>query len=155
MVAPPDDPAAKGPLLARILRSLRRLRRRRLVDVAAELGIRQRTYEHFESGRGPLNVERVHRFAELLDVDPYGILAALEIGSSEFARRTADNKFMTAFHLQLQAFDQRVGDKLALLDAYSLLDAFEAMFADLEARAEQLQALSLRRPPDDGDTEPR
>lgn len=150
MVVSPDiDPAAKGPLLAKILRSLRRLRRRRLVDVAADLKIKQRTYEHFEAGKGPLNVERVHQFAELLDVDPYGILAALEIGSSDFARRTADNKFMTAFHLQLQAFDSRVGDKLALLDAYSLMDAFEVMFAELEARAEELQALSLRRPPED------
>lgn len=154
MVAPPDDPAAKGPLLAKVLRSLRRMRRRRLVDVSAELGLKQRTYEHFEAGRGPLNVERIHQFAELLDVDPYGILAALEIGSSEFARRTADNKFMTAFHLQLQAFDQRIGDKLSLLDAYSLMEAFEAMFAELEARADQLQALSLRRPPPDEEPGP-
>lgn len=151
MVAPPDnDPAAKGPLLAKILRSLRRLRRRRLVDVARELGIKQRTYEHFEAGRGPLNVERVHAFAELLDVDPYGILAALEIGSSEFARRTADNKFMTAFHLQLQAFDERVGDRIRLLDAYTLMEAFEAMFAHLQAQADELHALSLRRPPPEG-----
>ena len=148
MVASPAiDPASKGPLLAKILRSLRRLRRRRLVDVAAELGIKQRTYEHFEAGKGPLNIERVHHFAELLDVDPYGILSALEIGSPDFARRTADNKFMSAFHLRLQAFDSRVGDKLALLDAYSLMDAFELMFADLEARAEHLQGLRLRPPP--------
>lgn len=153
MVAPPDDPAAKGPLLASILRSLRRLRRRRLVDVAAELGIKQRTYEHFEAGRGPLNVERVHQFAELLDVDPYGILAALEIGSPDFARRTADNKFMTAFHLQLQAFDQRVGDKLALLDAYTLMDSFGRMFEELEARASELHTLSLRRTPPAGGNE--
>ena len=119
--------------------------------MAAGLGLKQRTYEHFEGGHGPLNVERIHQFAEVLDVDPYSILAAVEIGSSEFARRTADNKFMTAFHLQLQAFDARIGDRLALLDAYSLMDAFETMFADLEARADRLQALSLRRPASAGD----
>ena len=142
------DPMAKGPLLARTLRMLRQLRRRRLVDVAAELGLRKRTYEHFEGGFGPLNVERVLGFADRLDVDPYGILTAVEICSPDFARRTADNKFMTMFYLQLQEFDERTGDALTLLDGYCLLDAFSEMFARLEAEARRREALAARRPPD-------
>lgn len=157
MVAPSDrDPTAKGPLLARALRGLRRLRRQRLVDVAAALGIRKRTYEHFEGGFGPLNVERVHAVSELLEVDPYGVLTAIEICSPDFALRTADNKLMTMFYLQLQGFDERTGDAITLLDAYCLLDAFQEMFAKLEAEAERRKALIARRPskpPPDGEGE--
>jgi transcriptional regulator with XRE-family HTH domain len=153
MVAPADrDPTAKGPLLARILRAVRNFRRRLLVDVARELNIKKRTYEHFEGGFGPLNVERVHAFAELLRVDPYGVLAALEICSPEFAVRTAENKLMTMFYLQLQEFDERTGDAITLLDAYALLDAFREMFAKLEVEArkrEELVSRKLPGPPDD------
>jgi len=157
MVASSDrDLPAKGPLLARALRALRRLRGRRLVDVAAALALRKRTYEHFEGGFGPLNVERVHAFAELLRVDPYGILTAIEICSPDFAVRTAENKFMTMFYLQVQEFDERTGDAIALLDAYCLLDAFRDMLAKLEAEARRREALTARKPrdglpPDEGD----
>lgn len=103
-------------------------------------------YEHFEGGFGPLNVERVHQFAELLRVDPYGILTGVEICSPDFAVRTADNKFMTMFYLQLQEFDERTGDAIALLDAYCLMDAFREMFAKLEAEARRREALTAQRP---------
>jgi len=141
-------------MLARILRAVRNFRRRLLVDVARELGIKKRTYEHFEGGFGPLNVERVHAFAELLRVDPYGVLTALEICSPEFAVRTAENKLMTMFHLQLQDFDQRTGDAIVLLDAYTLMVAFREMFAKLEEEARKREALVSRKlpgPPDDSD----
>lgn len=81
---------------------------------------------------------RVHQFAELLDVEPYGGGARDRLAGLRPADR--GQQVQTAFHLQLQAFDSRAGDKLALLDAYSLMNAFEVMFADLEARAEQLHA---------------
>lgn len=148
MVAPGDrDPNAKGPLLARTLRAVRTFRRRLLVDVALSLGIKKRTYEHFEGGFGPLNVERVHAFAELLRVDPYGVLAALEICSPEFAVRTAENKLMTMFYLQLQEFDARTGDAITQLDAYALLDAFREMFRKLEDEARRREGLVSRRSP--------
>jgi len=154
MVAPADrDPTAKGPMLARILRAVRSFRRRLLVDVARDLNIKQRTYEHFEGGFGPLNVERIHALAELLRVDPYGILTALEICSPEFAVRTAENKLMTMFYLQLQDFDERTGDAITLLDAYTLMAAFREMFAKLEKEAREREALVSRKlqgPPEDG-----
>lgn len=155
MAAPADrDPMAKGPMLARTLRAVRTFRRRRLADVADELAIKKRTYEHFEGGFGPMNVERIHALAELLGVDPYSVLAAVEICSPDFAVRTAENKFMTMFYLQLQEFDERAGDGLALLDAYSLLEAFREMFGKLEAEAERRRALTSRRPPGAGSSDP-
>jgi transcriptional regulator with XRE-family HTH domain len=136
MVALPEhDPKARGHLLAKALGAVRRLRKRKLADVAVEMTMKQRTYEHFEGGKGPLNVDRVHQVAELLGVDPYGVLAALDIGSPEFAVRSADNKFMTIFLMSLQAFNSRVQDSVARLDAYDLMDAFNEMFDGLEAKA--------------------
>jgi transcriptional regulator with XRE-family HTH domain len=136
MVALPEhDPKARGQLLARALGALRRLRKRRLEDIAVEMPMKQRTYEHFEGGKGPFNVDRIHRLAELLEVDPHGVLAAVDIGSPAFAVRTADNKFMTVFLMKLRAFDARVQDSVARLDAYALMDAFDEMFDGLEAKA--------------------
>jgi transcriptional regulator with XRE-family HTH domain len=155
MVALPDhDPTARGPLLARILGAVRRFRKRKLADVAVEMTMKQRTYEHFEGGKGPFNVDRIHQLADLLGVDPHGILAALTIASPAFAIRTADNQFMTIFLMALRGFDERTGDAIARLDAYTLMDAFNEMFAGLEAKARAHdnflgQLMPKRPPPDD------
>jgi transcriptional regulator with XRE-family HTH domain len=136
MVALPDhDPTARGPLLAKILGAVRRFRKRRLADVAVEMAMKQRTYEHFEGGKGPFNVDRIHQLADLLGVDPHGIFAALAIASPAFAIRTADNQFMTIFLMALRGFDERTGDAIARLDAYTLMDAFKEMFDGLETKA--------------------
>lgn len=136
MVAPRNyDPKAKGQLLSLILRGLRLFRRRLSADVATSMNMPPRSYEHFEAGKGRLNVARVHLFAKVLSVDPYGIFAALEIGSPAFAARTADNNFMTVFHIALQEFDATTQDAIANLDAYDLMDAFNEMFDKLSAAA--------------------
>jgi len=83
---------------------------------------------------------------------PYGVLTALEICSPEFAVRTAENKLMTMFYLQLQDFDERTGDAITLLDAYTLMAAFREMFAKLEKEARERDALVSRKlqgPPED------
>ena len=89
---PRFDPKAMGALLSQVLRELRLFRRKRPTQVAIEMGMPPRSYEHFEAGRGRLNVERIHLFASRLGVDPYGIFASLEIGSPAFAVRTAENQ---------------------------------------------------------------
>ncbi len=57
--APPD-----APMLSQVLKAIRRRRGLRPVEVAARMGVAKRSYERFESGRGPLNVPQIHRFAE-------------------------------------------------------------------------------------------
>ena len=52
---------------------------------------------YFEAGRGKINVDRIHQFARVLDVDPYAILAAVEIRSPGFAVACAEQKLMTLF----------------------------------------------------------
>ena len=76
--------------LSTALRLIRTHRRLRAADVAKSMNMALRSYEHFESGGGRINIERVHRFAEVTDSDPHAILAALALGSPAFALRCAD-----------------------------------------------------------------
>ena len=98
------------------LKALRRLRGARPPQMAADLQMSLRAYEHFENGKGRLNVDRIHAFAGLLNADPFAILAAFEIGSPEFALRCANNKLMMIFMSALQEFDAEARDAIVGLD---------------------------------------
>ncbi len=136
-------------LLPTILKALRRLRGVRAAEMAAGLNMPLRSYEHFESGRGRLNVERIHQAAGLLDADPFAILAALELSSPEFAVRCADSKLMLILMLLLQDLDVRLQDKLEHLDAATLIEVLTRLFEELatiaEARAAAIAGLRARR----------
>jgi transcriptional regulator with XRE-family HTH domain len=99
---------SRSEALGQALKSLRWLRGRRPGEMADLIGISRRSYEYFEAGRGPLNVDRVHRFAQILDVDPFAILAAMEIRSPQFAVRCAEHKLMTVMMVAVQEFDAAV-----------------------------------------------
>jgi transcriptional regulator with XRE-family HTH domain len=156
MVALPErKPKALARLLSQILRGLRLFRRRRPDDLAEALGIAPRSYGNFEAGKGRLNVERIHKLADLLKVDPYGIMAAIDIGSPAFAVRTADNMMMSIYLMALQEFDTVTGDAIAHLDAYTLMDAFTEMFDKLveTAKAQDAMIKRWRSEKPDGDPE--
>ena len=125
------DPQKRPGWLARALKGLRRRRALLQPEVAARMALRPRTYEHFEAGKGPLYIDRVHDFARALSVDPHAILMALEIGSPEFAVRCADNKLCTILVMALEDFDEANGDAIAQLDAQTLRSSFERLFKDL------------------------
>jgi len=117
--------------LSAALRLIRTHRRMKTADVAQSMGMALRSYEHFEAGGGRVNLERIHRFADVTDSDPHAILAALALGSPEFALRTADNKLMTILMVALQEFDEEVGDVLVELDARTIINAFTKALKDL------------------------
>lgn len=117
--------------LSASLRLIRSHRRMKTADVAQAMGMALRSYEHFEAGGGRVNLERIHRFAEVTDSDPYAILAALALGSPEFALRTADNKLMTVLMVALQEFDEELGDVLTELDARTIINTFTKALKDL------------------------
>jgi hypothetical protein len=121
------------------------------------MGMRPRTYEHFEAGKGPLYVDRIHCFARALGVDPHAILMALEIGSPDFALRCAENKLVTIIVMALQDFDEANGDAISQLDAQTLRSSFERLFNDLGELARARAALAdtwLKPPPQAPDGEP-
>jgi transcriptional regulator with XRE-family HTH domain len=137
----PDDRPDLPALAPAVLKGLRRLRGARPPQVAADLGMSLRAYEHFENGKGRLNVDRVHAFATLLNVDPFAILAGFEIRSPAFALRCADNKMMMIFMMALQEFDADAQDGIARLDPLTLMQAFTALFEDLTAKAREQERL--------------
>lgn len=138
----------RGSALSRALKALRRRRDLPVARVAAEAGMKLRSYQHFEAGRTRVNVERVHRIARGLNADPYAILAAVELGSPEFAVRAADNKLMTILMMSLKDFDSTAGDRILLLDARLISTVFERAFAELAGVAsERFAAATQWSPP--------
>lgn len=114
----------------------------RTADVAAAMKMKLRSYEYFESGRGRLNVDRVHKVAKVLSADPYAILAAIDIGSPAFALRTIENKMATLWLMALLEFDATAKDDIARLAPSMLIASFTKMFDELLylARARDLAA---------------
>ena len=129
------SPLASGPSttlrrgeaqLSALMKMLRRRRGRSVADMALAMDMPRRSYQHFEAGRGRLDISRIHRFAQALEIDFYALLAALEIGSPAFAVRCADNKLMTILMMSLQNFDARAADDIARLDPHTLMTSFTA-----------------------------
>ena len=127
----PIDRQTQSQVLTAALRLIRKQRKLRAVDIADRMNMPLRSYEHFESGAGRINLERIHRFAEVTNSDAHAILAALAIGSPAFALRCADNKLATIIAVVLQEFDEEAGDAIADLDARTIINAFTKTLKDL------------------------
>jgi transcriptional regulator with XRE-family HTH domain len=136
------DPQKRSGWLSQALKPLRRLRRLRQPEVAARMGMRPRTFEHFEAGKGPFNIDRVYGFARALNVDPHAILVAVDIGSPEFALRSAENKLMTIIVMEVQRFNERTGDAIIQLDPQTIRAVVERAFNELGDLASTRTALA-------------
>jgi transcriptional regulator with XRE-family HTH domain len=144
-------------LLSQAVRILRRARLLKVHDVAQAMGLKPRTYEYFEAGGGQITLERLHRFAQAVRADPNGLVAAIMIGSPQFALRSADNKLVAAFLITLQEFDAAGGDDLKRIDTATYLTAFSETFDRLleEARRKaELERATLERFGSDAPSEP-
>lgn len=130
-----DDRPSLNETLAGSLRLIRTQRRMKTAEVARGMGMALRSYEHFEAGGGRVNLERIHRFAEVTKSDPYAIIAALALGSPAFALRCADNKLMTILMVALHELDEDAGDAIADLDALPIINAFTKTMKDLAAQS--------------------
>lgn len=130
-----DDRPSLNETLAASLRLIRTQRRMKTAEVARSMGMALRSYEHFEAGGGKVNLERIHRFAEVTKSDPYAIITALALGSPAFALRCADNKLMTILMVALHELDEDAGDAIADLDALPIINAFTKTMKDLAAQS--------------------
>ena len=129
-----DLPVSRA-VLSSSLRLIRSRRRLRTLDVAGRMNMAVRSYEHFEAGAGRINLERIHRFAEVTDSDPHAIIAALALGSPEFAVRCMDNKLATILTIVLQEFDEETGDAIADLNGRTIINAFTRALRELADQA--------------------
>lgn len=132
---PPDADLSPNLVLSRALRAIRRQRGLSAAQVAQSMNLPRRSYEYFEAGGGRLNFARVIDFAEATHSDAYAILAAVFLGTPDFARRCADNKLATILLLALQDFHELARDDLTRLSPQALISTFEAMFSRLAADA--------------------
>jgi transcriptional regulator with XRE-family HTH domain len=137
---PTDEVRSVPTLLPQVLKAIRRRRGLRTATVAQRMGMAVRSYERFESGRGPLSVARVHGFAQATDSDAYAILMALDIRSPDFALRCLDNKAMTLMVMAIQEFDATAQDDIGRLEPRSLIAGYTQLFDGLTAKAREIDA---------------
>lgn len=125
--------------LSAALEEIRRRRGLRRRDVARAMGMKLRTYENFESGRGPMTYARLAAFADATNCDLVALLLCHHLGGSRLALACADNKAATIAVSTLQDIDAGHLVGVGAMTAANLLSAFEL------ARIEALAA-----PGDDG-----
>ena len=139
--SPLQDTSGRKATLPLVLKAIRRHRGFRSSEVARAMDMALRSYQHFESGRAGLNLERIHQFADAVNADGYAIVMALDIGSVEFALYCLENKASTVFLVSLQRFANKAGKDIARLDPRSFISAFDRAFDELTAKAREHDAV--------------
>jgi len=138
------SPDAWGRHLAAALRPIRKARGLSAVEMASLMGMDRRNNANFEAGKGRLNLERLLKFAEVTDSDPWAILAGVLMGSPRLARDAADNKLVMVFLILLAEFEAQLGEGIRTLDTADAVSAFREAFRTLEeslaSRRERLPA---------------
>lgn len=122
-------PRDRDEVLARVLKAVRNHRRLTVQQVATGMGMKKRTYEHFEAGEGLLKLERIFLFATATDSDPYAIQASVKLGTPEFALACADNKLCMLLVAHARKLFRLEGAGLATLQAQVIIEALEPAFA--------------------------
>lgn len=135
---------AERTVFANAARSIRKKRNLRTTVVAERMGLPLRTYELFEAGGGLLSPDRIRRFAEATDSDPFAIMLAVMFGDAEFALACADTKLVLIMVMHLQSFSEDHGPDLAYLEPPNLIGAFERVFKELGAKLKDNEAFLQR-----------
>lgn len=111
--------------LSRALGQIRQRRGLRRRDVARAMGMTLRTYENFESGRGPMTYDRLAAFSNATDSDLVALLLCHHLGGPGLALACADNKAAAIALATLEDIDAGLSTGLSGLTAASLLAAFD------------------------------
>ena len=135
MVTVTSEQNRDGLVLSAALKAVRRDRGMSTREVAAAMNMLHRTYQRFESGTTRFNLDHIHRFAKATSSDPHAFLVAVAIGSSRYARNTADNMLSTILIIGVQKLEEALGDRIANLDTRTLVSTVSAMFDTLVEQA--------------------
>jgi len=76
-------------------------------------------------------VAALFSIADATGADAFGMVIATLLERPEVAVRTADNKLVTALMLTFREFNDNVGDEMAALKAYEIIEAFRSAFQTL------------------------
>lgn len=121
-------------LLSAAVKLVRRSRGLSTRQVAAAMHMSLRTYQRFEAGATRVNLDHIHRFARATSSDPYSLVMSVMIGSSRYARNTADNMLSTVLVVGVQNLEKALGDRIARLDTRSLVSGVAALFDGFAAQ---------------------
>jgi transcriptional regulator with XRE-family HTH domain len=133
-----QDAASRRATLSQVLKLFRKRAGLRSAEAARLMHKGLRTYQRWESGYYGVELEEIHRFAEIVQADPWGIIFAVEFGSVDFAFDTAGNNAASLLLLALRRFHRRPGgEALRQLDPRSLLLVYTRGFDLLIRRAEE------------------
>lgn len=134
--SPKNKPRERDEVLSSILKAIRNHRHMTVLQVAIGMGMKKRTYEHFEAGEGLLRFERIFLFATATDSDPYAIQASVKLGTPDFALACIDNKLCMLLVAHARQLFRVEGPGLATLQAQVIIEVLTPAFA---AMAEDLQ----------------
>ncbi len=137
---PRQDLLARQSTLSAVLKAIRQRRGRRSSEMARGMGMALRSYQRFEAGEMGIDLDKIHRFADVVNADPWAIVFAAEMGSVDFALHCMDNKAVSAMLVAMRRFNAKSGQDLARLDTRSVLIVFAKAFQDLSARVREYDA---------------
>jgi transcriptional regulator with XRE-family HTH domain len=137
---PRQDLLGRQSTLSLILKAIRGRRGLRSAEVARDMNMALRSYQRFEAGAMGVDVDRIFRFADIVNADPWAIQFAVEMGSVDFALYCMDNKAMSALMIAMRRFNAKAGQDLARLDTRSVLIVFAKAFRDLSDRVREYDA---------------
>lgn len=130
-----DDAGTAGgkssALLAAAVRGIRLARGLRTSEVAAAMDMNLRSYQRFERGETPFDLDDIKAFANVTDSDPFAIVASLWMEEPDFAIRAIDTKPLVIFALALRSFQEEVRDDIAMIEPRVWWGGFRRLFQDL------------------------
>ncbi len=119
-------------ILASAIRAIRKMRRMSAAEVAQEMGIAPRTYEHMESGQGRYSYERLLRFCQATNCDVMALMSCMILGNPDFAVRCANNRAMSVFLMAIGGLHEDLGPDFLLLEQRMLVNAAARAADDLK-----------------------
>jgi transcriptional regulator with XRE-family HTH domain len=141
----PRDRPGFAELAPQILRPLRKMRDVSTPEMAAMMGLSTRAYQDFENGRTGLLLDRIRRFADILKLDQFAILAAFHLRKPRIAQVFAHNKFLLIQASAVDEFDEETQDAIAAVDPLTMLDAHVQFYVQVAKHGrDQLRAAEGR-----------
>jgi LuxR family transcriptional regulator of spore coat protein len=104
-----STPNLTPPRFSAALRDIRRGRGLDASQVAGRMGLRLRAYQDFESGRVAPSMEKLRRFAEVVDCDACALAVAILLDVRDLALACVDNKLMTVAALRVVDVHEHLG----------------------------------------------
>ena len=140
MKHPSLEIGSAGEIVSQAMRAIRKKRGLSIADVADAMGMRPRTFEEFESGRGPITHERLFAFADATDSDPFALMLCAIFGGAALAVDSADTKLVMIMVMHLEDFVEREQGDIAFLEPLNIIGGFDWVFRDLSGKLQDRES---------------